>query len=571
MTDNTIEEIKSRLDLIDIVKEYVELEKVGSNYRALCPFHSENTPSFFVSPSRQTWRCFGGCNEGGDIFEFVMRIEGIEFYEALKVLAKKAGVEIQKRDSQKAAKKDRFYDMYELATKFFQKQLRSSKKGKKAEKYLLERGISSESIDKWRLGYSPDSWQALSEFLISKGYKREEIIESGLATEKDGHSYDRFRGRIIFPIANSASKVIAFGGRIFGDSEDTAKYLNSPQTLLYDKSKVLYGLDKAKVEIRRKDRVIMVEGYTDVIMSHQAGYENVVSTSGTALTERQLDLLSRYTRNLHTAFDMDSAGSSATKKGIEMARKMDFDIRVISLPEEKDPADLITKNVDKWKEAVEESIGIMEFYFENAFRDKDPEDPKQKKEIAAELLPVIARIPNRIERSHWAKRLADDLEVDEKAVVEQLEKLKKTGKKKKEPVKKEEKKIKNKKERTEILEERIISLVAKEPERSKLVDKDLLSEEGKKLFESLKENKSDEKVKEKLDYLALRPERGVEDPEKEISDCLKQLKREKIKKEFVDIHKKIKKAEKDKDKKLLKKLTEEAYKISKRLQKHNHE
>ncbi len=574
MPDDTVEEIKSRLDIVDLVKEYVELEKVGSNLRALCPFHAEKTPSFFVSPSRQSWRCFGGCNIGGDIFDFVMKIEGVEFYEALQILAKKAGVEVKKRDPKKREEKDRLYEICELATKFFQTQLEKSKKGKAAKKYLVDRGIKEEAVKKWRLGYGPDSWQALSEFLISKGYKRKEIVKTGLAVKKDDHSYDRFRGRIIFPIMNTASDPIAFGGRIFGEKEDTAKYINSPQTPLYDKSGVLYGLDKAKIEIRRQDEAILVEGYTDVIMSHQAGVKNVISTSGTALTEKQLKILSRYTRNLLIAFDMDSAGASATKKGIEMARKTNFNVKIILLPEEKDPADLILKDKKEWKDAIQQAEEVMKFYFNDSFSGRDPEDPMDKKKIAGELLPLIKRIPNRIERAHWIKELAEKMDVDEEVIAEEIKEIKmEKDDKKKKRGEKTAKRNDNKKRKTRktILEERIISLIAKNPEKKDLTgNKSIFSKRTIELIEAINNNVEDEKIKKRLDYFALKPERGIGDPEKEIERCLKEIKREKIKNDLLETHKRIKKAENKGDKKELSKLTEKAYKLSKKLQEHNH-
>lgn len=564
MSDNTIEEIKSRLDIEDVVKEYVELEKVGSNMRALCPFHAEKTPSFFISPSRQSWRCFGGCNEGGDIFDFVMKIEGIEFYEALKILGKKAGVEIKKKNPKKTSKRNRLYEINELATKFFEKQLEGSKKGRMAKNYLLDRGMSEESIKKWRLGYSPDSWQALSEFLISKGYKRDEIVEAGLAVKKEDHSYDRFRGRIIFPIKNKTGKPIAFGGRIFGEDKDTAKYLNSPQTELYDKSKVLYGLDFAKVAARRVDKIILVEGYTDVIMSHQAGVENTISTSGTALTEEQLKIIKRYTNNLLISFDTDDAGTSATKKGINMARDLNFDIEIISLPIDSDPADIIKEDAERWREAVQKSKDIVAFYFESSFRNRDCEDPKEKRKIAEEFLPVLKKIPNRIEQSHWIKKLSERINVDEEAIREQLSSIE--AEKKGRKIRSKRKQKKKTKSRRRILEEKILSFVSKDPKKLELIDDfDSFSKEIKEILKAIEEGKEDERTKKIIDYFALKPERGVVDEKEEFKYCLNQIEKEKIKSDLKNIQKKIKKAENNKNTEKLKRLTEEAYKLSKKL------
>ncbi len=502
------------------------------------------------------------------MFDFVMKMEGIEFPEALRILAKKAGVEVKKRDPEKASKREKLYDICELATKFFQAQLRKSKKGKKAKEYLNERGISYDSIKKWRLGYAPDSWQALSEFLISKGHERDNIVEAGLAIKKKekNHSYDRFRGRIMFPITNPSGRVIAFGGRIFGKSEDTAKYLNSPQTPLYDKSKTLYGIDKAKMEMRREDKCVLVEGYTDVIMAHQTETQMAVSTSGTAVTKKQLNLISRYTRNIITAFDMDDAGAKATRKGIETARRLGFDVEVLSLPEGKDPADIIKKNSAEWKDILEKSIDVMDFYFQMAFRGRDKNNPKDKRKIAKELLPLIKRIPNEIEKSHWIKEFSERLDVDEKAVIRQLKKTK-SKKKSRGKKKNKSKKDKDKKSRKQILEEKVLSLVAKKPERLKLLDDlSLFSKEKRQLLEMIAEEKdTDEKLRKKIDYFSLKPEKNLKDPNEEIKKCFQQLKKIKVKDELQSIHEKIKKAERENDQKSLEKLTKKAYKLSKQL------
>ena len=279
---NEIEEIKSRLNIVDVVQSYLKLEKAGINYRACCPFHSEKTPSFFVSPARQMWHCFGGCNEGGDIFKFVMKIENIEFIDALRILANRAGVELKSRqgDAWQKNKSERqiLLNLCEIGTRFFEAYLKKSAKGKEANEYLLKRGLTQETIEAWRIGYAPEAWSHLSDFLVSRGYKREDIVKSGLAISKDQNKFfDRFRSRIIFPIRGFNGETIGFTGRIFGNTdENEAKYLNTPNTLLYDKSQALFGIDKAKIEIRKSDFCILVEGNVDCIMSHQAGlkYKN---------------------------------------------------------------------------------------------------------------------------------------------------------------------------------------------------------------------------------------------------------------------------------------------------------
>jgi DNA primase len=312
MLGSPIDEIKSRLNIVEVIQSYIKLQKAGANYRAVCPFHSEKSPSFFVSPARQIWHCFGSCGEGGDIFKFVMKIEGVEFGDALRILAQKAGVELKKQDPKLQTERHRLYSICEIACRFYQKQLGSGEAGQEAKKYLLDRGITEESIEKWRIGYSPDVWRSLTDFLISKGYERNEIEKAGLLlnSEKTGGYYDRFRGRIIFPVFDLSSQVVGFGGRIFkkgvtkalvggGSKGGTtpvpgeigeAKYINSPATILYDKSRILYGLNKSGQSIRKNDRFIVVEGYMDAIMAHQIGCDNVVAASGTALTQFHLNI-----------------------------------------------------------------------------------------------------------------------------------------------------------------------------------------------------------------------------------------------------------------------------------------
>ena len=398
MSSSPIEEIKSKLDIVEVVGSYLKLQKTGANYRALCPFHSEKKPSFFVSPARQIWRCFG-CGAGGDVFKFIMQIEGVEFGDALRILARRAGVELKPYRPELKTQRQRLYEISELACRFFEKQLEGSSAGKKAKDYLLKRGLQEKSIKKWRLGYSPDKWRALSDFLVGKGYQREEIVRAGLAieSEKSSTPYDRFRGRIIFPIFDLNSQVIGFGGRVFKktQSEELAKYINTPNTLIYDKSRVLYGLNFAKVAIREKDACILTEGYIDVILAHQAGYENSIATSGTALTFQQLKILKRYTSNLLTAFDMDVAGDLATKRGIDLAQEQDFEVRVIRMPKDTDPADIITKNVEKWKDLVAKAKEIIGFYFESAIDKFDKTTSQGKKQIQKFFCQKLNKFPTK--------------------------------------------------------------------------------------------------------------------------------------------------------------------------------
>jgi len=425
---NELEEIKNRLDIVDVISGYIKLDKAGANYRACCPFHNEKTASLMVSPTKQIWHCFG-CSKGGDIFEFVKEIEGIDFGDALKILANKAGVELKgydkKNTAQERTERQKIGEVLEQAAKFFEYYLNNSKVGQKAKEYLFKRGFDEELIKEWRVGYAPDSFTQVSNFLESRGFNKNYIEKAGLAFLKTNNSLcDRFRSRIIFPFLNINSEVIGFTGRIFGKEEDVAKYLNTPATLLYDKSKALFGIDKAKVEIRKEDKCILVEGNVDCIMSHKAGVKNVVAVSGTALTELHLKIIKRYTNNLVFSFDMDSAGAKATERAIDLAREMGFNVSVLDLKEEKDPADVIlNQGKEKWLEIVGGAEKIMDFYFRKAFLNKNIEKVEDKKKIIEELLPQIKKIDNSIEQSFFIQKLADELLVREDDIRKEFSKL----------------------------------------------------------------------------------------------------------------------------------------------------
>jgi len=608
MLNSPIDEIKSRLDVVDVIGSYLKLQKTGANYRALCPFHSEKKPSFFVSPARQIWHCFG-CSAGGDIFKFVMQIEGVEFGDALRILAQKAGVELKKPSPELVkwqTEKTKLYEVCELATQFFEKQLDASSVGNEAKGYLLGRGISKESIKKWRLGYAPDTWQGLSDFLTSRGYKKEEVEKAGLGISSEiGSFYDRFRGRIIFPIFDLNSQVSGFGGRIFKEKnkEEIAKYINTPNTLLYDKSQVIYGLDQAKMAIRKKDFCILVEGYTDVILSSQAGVENVVSSSGTALTSYQLKILKRYSENIYTAFDMDIAGSSATKRGIDLAQAQGFNIKVIIMPEDKDPADIISENQAEWGKLVSNARSILDFYFETAFSKFNPKEVEGKVEISKILLPVVKRIPNKIAKSHWIQELSKRLQVKEEDLETELKKIKTEAKFPifNEPVEEKKETLGQNiqtRSRKDLLEERIASLVLKYPQHLSLIDKkyfSYFSTDFQKILNYLKQNLDSGHIPPKfslkiwagkglpqklinflndlsfaseVDYNPLEEQFNGEDlpnPEEEIKICLGETENLEIKNELDQISKQIKTAEETHDFKKVESLIQKFNSLSQRL------
>ncbi len=582
MINSPIDEIKNRLDILEVLGGYIKLSKTGANYRAVCPFHSEKKPSFFVSPARQIWHCFG-CGKGGDIFGFVKEIEGVEFDDALRLLAQKAGVELKKptrEDVQLRSERAHLYEICELATKFFEKQLHESKAGKEAKAYLLGRGLDEESIKSWRLGYSPDVWQGLSDFLTSREYKKDEIEKAGLAlTSEQGSFYDRFRGRIIFPVFDLNSQVVGFGARVFKerDNKEIAKYLNTPSTILYDKSRVIYGLDRAKMEIRKKDFFILVEGYTDVIMAHKAGVLNVVATSGTALTPFQLRILKRYSENLHTCFDMDVAGDSATKRGIDLAQLQGFNVKVVTLPEGLDPADLIVKDPSEFEKRVGEAKSILDFYFESALAKFDKNSPEGKGEISKILLPVIKRIPNRIVQSHWLGELAKNLKVKEEDVEEEMKRTKLDGYSDAYGLEPEELAQLPVKSRKELLEERLVMLLLKYPQnRSCLSELDLnnYSPQIKEILVGLKngENFDPQRISGELQNvfspLALQAEIEEIDDKDATADtltCLNEIHSMEIRKKLDEIQMEIKKAEQADDHEKAKELTNIFHEISKQL------
>jgi len=512
------------------------------------------------------------CGKGGDVFKFVMEIEGVEFGDALRMLAKKAGVELKTFYSPEyqrlKTERQRLYDICELSCKFFERQL-EGKRGKEVVQYLIERGIKEESIRTWRIGWSPDTKRSLIDFLTANGYTIDEIEKAGLAIKTEGGEYfDRFRGRIIFPIFDLNSQVIGFGGRIF-KKEDGAKYINTPTTLIYDKGKVLYGLDRAKVEIRKRNFCILVEGYIDTILAHQEGFENTVSVSGTALTQYQLALLKRYSENLYLAFDMDIGGDFATKRGIDLAQQAGFNIKILILPKEKDPADILSKNKEHFENIVSQAVSILDFYFQSAFSRFDKNTLEGKREVLKILLPVIKIIENKVEQSFWVSKLAKELDTLEENVWQELEKIK--LEERGIGFEKEEEKI-LRKSREEMLEERLLTLILKSKDNLKYLDEDIfdfLSQKGKDIIMFLKGRKEmEENTKEYFNILSLRAEVeeiGDDKIPSEIKFCAKELKIIQLKRELEELVKEIKKSEENKDFSRVSLLMERVNQISKKL------
>ncbi|MDD5527627.1 MAG: DNA primase [Patescibacteria group bacterium] len=420
------EEIKSRLDIVDVIREYVpNLKAVGVNFSALSPFKREKTPSFIVSPEKQIWHCFS-TDKGGDVFSFIMEMEGVTFVEALRILAPKAGVQLKRENPEITSKRNRLLDIMETAAIFYHKIFLESPAAQGARDYIYQkRGLTEATVMDWQIGYSMDSWDDLLNVLKKKGYTELEVNAAGLAIKKEGRNsfYNRFRSRIMFPINDINGNTVAFTARVTPERESIeqmGKYINSPETALYSKSRVVFGLDKAKMEIKSQGYAIVVEGQMDCISCHQAGFKNVVASSGTAFTGEQLKLLKRYSDNLKLSFDMDSAGQLAADRGIREAFAAEMNIKVITLPEGKDPDELIRKDVEAWKKAVAGAKHVMQYYFDKVFAAYNIEESEGKREAARRILPIIARLPDRIEQDHWLKRLAEKLQVNETALRETL-------------------------------------------------------------------------------------------------------------------------------------------------------
>lgn len=421
------QEIKARLDVADIVGEYLPLKPAGSgSFKALCPFHQEKTPSFYVNRARQSWHCFG-CDKGGDLISFVMEMEGLEFREALQHLAQKAGVTLpaySPADAERSSQRKRLQEVNDLAARFFRVTLLQSPDAEQARAYAAKRRIDDLTGDLFRIGYAPKGWETMTKTLREKGVTAEELIHAGLSVknEERGTVYDRFRDRLMFTIQDVHGNVVGFTGRALHPDAKEAKYVNTPETAIYKKSAILYGLDKAKGDIKRQDLAVIVEGNMDVVSSHRAGILNVACASGTALTEEQLRLLGRFTKNLTIAFDADAAGMSAALRGLDVARGQDFRVKLITLPEDagKDPDDAVNKDPELWKQAIHDAKDVMDWVFQSAFKGRNLGNAEDKRKIAADVLPEIRRIADPIVRDHWIQKLATGLSVAPEALRETL-------------------------------------------------------------------------------------------------------------------------------------------------------
>jgi DNA primase len=421
---SVIDEIKQRVDIVDVVSQYAKLTKAGRTFRALCPFHSEKNPSFFVYPEQQSWHCFGACNTGGDVFSFVMKKQGIDFGEALRMLAQRAGVTLPSRVERggEDKEKQKLFQANEAAAQYFQSQL-NSPAGKKAKTYLLKRGLSEKTIADFQLGYSPEKWEALKQHLIDSGYAEAELLSAGLLAEGEGgKTHDRFRNKLMFPISDARGRITGFGARVLDDS--LPKYINSPQTPLFDKSSTLYGINLAKDAIRQQNLAVIVEGYMDVITAHQNGFPNVVASMGTSVTEKQINTIKRLSKEMIFALDADAAGEEATLRAVGYENTLDAEVKVIIMPKGKDPDEVIKEDAQAWQRLLEEALPIVDYTFNMVTAGLDLTTAKGKAQAGDKLLPIVAEIKNPIRQAHYLQKLAQLLNVSQQSIEAALARIK---------------------------------------------------------------------------------------------------------------------------------------------------
>lgn len=426
-----VEDIKNKLSIEQVVSPYVEMKRAGRNFKACCPFHAEKTPSFVISVEKQLAYCFG-CHKGGDIFSFIQEVEGLDFKGAVNFLAEKAGIDTSfykesKTDFVGAPKsqKERIVDLMEQVTRFFQKKL-EAEEANPAKNYLLSRGINPEDIKKFRLGYAPDSFDETYSYLLNLGFSKEEIILSGMGVVKDTGSeriYDRFRHRIMYPIFSHNGEVIAFGGRVIRP-EDEPKYLNSPETILYKKASTLYGFKFARTAIKTSGYVVVVEGYMDVIASHRAGINNVVASSGTALSEKQGQILKRLITDFRLCFDSDSAGIAAARRAVEVLQPLDVSLKIISLKEAKDPDELIVKNADLWLKNVENAQNYFDFFLNNSLKNFTKLSLEERKTTLRDLLHLVKGVKSALEKDEYVRKLATFFQTRPEIIYSELKDIK---------------------------------------------------------------------------------------------------------------------------------------------------
>ena len=562
---SSVDQIKSKIDVVSLVGSYIKLEKAGANFKGKCPFHNEKTASFFVSPDRGSYYCFG-CQAKGDIFTFVQEFEGLDFIGSLKVLADRAGVTLEKFDKGEKTEKERLHSVLEQAVFFYQRKLEENKL---ALDYLASRGVNKESIKDFRIGYAPLEWRELFEYLLNRSVTEGDMLEVGLIKRKDNTQssyYDTFRGRIMFPIADSSGRVVGFSGRILVEDTNSPKYLNSPETSLFNKSEILFGLDKAKKDIRLKDYSILVEGQMDLVMLHQVGFTNTVASSGTALTENHLTKLRRLSNRIIMAYDGDSAGFRASNRSAQIALSLGMELKVALMPEGKDPADLAKSDLPKLKNSIKNSKHIIDFYTESLLARSLP--PRELgEEIRKNVLPYVAILTSSIEQSHFIKSIAQKAFIKEEALWDDLKRTNTnqgvyTGVSGNSPPSSK---------RTDVMERRIIGIImwhGLNNNRNKKgvigVDIDDIEKRARKILgERMGElEKELEKEREALLFEIEAYYNNKTDLEKDILELLHHLEEEYLKKELLLAMAGLQKAEQTKNRSDILKYLEECNRIS---------
>jgi len=578
-----VEEVKQKVDIVETIGQHVTLKKAGRHYKGLCPFHSEKTPSFIVSPERQSFKCFG-CGEGGDVITFLTKYDGMSFLEALEMLAKKVGITLTNyRPTAQDVAKKRMLEIMSVAGEFYRYLLTEHKVGEGAREYLNKRGIGKEASQLFGLGYAPKQWQGVSEYLTKKrGFQMEELLAVGLVIRSEGgRYYDRFRGRVMFPLRDHKGSVVGFSGRTLVADTKEAKYINSPETAIYHKSQMLYGLWENRQEIRKKDQLIIVEGELDVLPSYQAGVKHVVAIKGSAFTEEMGRLIGRYTKNVVYALDADAAGQEAIKRAVIVGEKIDLSIRVVQIVEGKDPGDVATADGQKWRELVKGATLYWDFLVTTACEKYDPTSGDGARMISQEVIPGLSSISNMVLRAHYAKKLAKILSVPEESIYEEIDRQlkRKELSSLKETVKKIEKgEVKNRRDK---VEEHLLSLALQFYPQ---VREDLAKVEEKwfgvpvvaKIITQLKQYQGKWEIKsfsaklpsemqQFLDNAYLRDLSGVESPEKEWKKVEREVEEMYLKESLKRVGAEIAQAEKKGEEKVMEERQKEFRMLSREL------
>ena len=503
---SVIDEVKQRTDIVEVVSQSTPLTKAGRTFKGLCPFHSEKHASFFVYPEQQSWHCFGACSTGGDVFTFIMKQQGLSFGEVLRLLAQRAGVIIPSRDKREADKdkNERLYQANEAASQYFHNLLLNSKAGERARDYVAQRGFGAKTVSDFQLGYSLNSWDSLKQYLMERGYSESELTQAGLAVAAEsGGSHDRFRNRLMFPIFDIRGRTIGFGARVLDDS--LPKYINSPETPIFDKSSILYGINLTREAIRQQDRTVIVEGYMDVITAHQNGFGNVVASMGTAVTERQILTIKRLSKNLVFALDADAAGREATLRGVGYENTLGNEVKVIILPQGKDPDDIIKEDAKTWQHLLDEATPIIDYTFNLVISELDLNTARDKSLAVDKLLPIIAEIKDPVRQAHYLQKLAHLVNVNERRLEMVMEKDRSRRDRGRYGAPKKQVTTSHSRQSLlgSLLEEYCLALLLQHPElealQSKLLPEYFESSENREIFRALREANDPSSLKDRLD------------------------------------------------------------------------